>query len=151
MVEGYSLTMSEVELLDNPSSSIVFRFEVSRHLNFYMVRIIIPLIVITAITWLTFTLRKYELRGTIATGNMLLFIAFSFTIGSDIPKLGYLTVLDKLLLSTFLITGIVVVYNFYLLRLSDIRREELAKKIDRMMIWVFPLAYLVMYFLISFF
>jgi hypothetical protein len=50
----------------------------------------------------------------VASGNLLLFIAFNFTISNDLPRLGYLTLMDSILASTFVVTSLVVVFNGYL-------------------------------------
>jgi hypothetical protein len=73
----------------------------------------------------------------------LLFIAFNFTIAGELPRLGYLTLLDVILISTFVITGLVIVFNVILKRLEAAGREALAQRVDRFTIWLYPVAYLV--------
>ena len=131
------------------SSMFTFSFDADRHINFYIIRFFMPIIIILGLTWITFSVRDYGKRIAIAAGNLLLFIAFSFTIGDDLPRLGYLTTMDKILISTFIWTALVVAYNFYMSRLTEKKRDELTQKIDKILVWGFPFAFLLTYFVIS--
>jgi len=51
--------------------------------------------------------------------------------------------MDMILASTFVVTGLVIVYNVYLKRLEIGGKGDLAERIDRYMDWVYPLAYTV--------
>ncbi len=124
------------------STRFIFSFDGDRHLNYYFVRIFIPTIIIILVSWFTFFLKDYGKRIDISTGNLLLFIAFSFTIAKDLPKLGYLTLMDLFLLSTFIITGLVVLANVMLKRLQRIEKKSLIDTADTIGIWAYPIFYL---------
>jgi len=124
------------------STRFIFSFEGDRHLNYYFVRIFIPTIIIILVSWFTFFLKDYGKRIDISTGNLLLFIAFSFTIAKDLPKLGYLTLMDLFLLSTFIITGLVVLANVMLKRLQRIEKKSLIDTADTIGLWAYPIFYL---------
>ncbi len=134
---------TETASTQQPTSRFSFGFEAKRHLSFYIIRVFIPLLVIIAVSWITFFLQDYGKRIDVSAGNLLLFIAFNFTISGDLPRLGYLTLLDTVLIVTFVVTALVVTLNVALKRLELTGREELAKRIDRFTIWVYPLAYIV--------
>lgn len=124
-----------------PSSRFVFSFRGERHLNYYIVRILIPVSLIILVSWFTFFLKDYSKRIDLASGNLLLFIAFNFTIANDLPRLGYLTLMDSFLLAAFIITGFVVLTNVMLRRLQRHGMDELVNRLDILGLWCYPLIY----------
>jgi hypothetical protein len=73
--------------------------------------------------------------------NLLLFIAFNFVISGDLPRLGYLTFVDQILASTFIVTGLVAMVNVFLRRLEMNDRTAVARTIDRYVLWCYPMVY----------
>lgn len=124
-----------------------FEFGADRHLTFYIFRIFTPLLIIVAIGWAIFFIDDYETRIAASSGNMLLFIAFNFTIGDDLPRLGYLTFMDALLLICFLITASVFAFDVYLWRLSS-GNEGDAKNADHILVIAYPLLFIVAIFVL---
>lgn len=125
------------------NSRFSFNFLIKRHIDYYIFRIFIPILLIIVLTWLTFFLHKdYIKRIEIVGANLLLFIAYNFTIASDLPKLGYLTFLDRIIISTFVMTAVIFAYNVYLRWLSMNEKKELAERLDSYMVWVYLLVYI---------
>lgn len=153
--EEWFVTDYETEIITEPSStgaetfSYIFRFFASRHLSFYIYRIIVPLILIIIVAWITFFLEDYGKRVDATTANLLLFIAFNFTIAGELPRLGYLTYMDTLLVGAFGISVLIVSYNVYLKRQEKNERQTWAQKIDKYMIWLYPLGYTVSFLVIT--
>lgn len=145
--EEWYITSFETEVLTEPSSTgketsnFIFRFFASRHLSFYIFRIFVPLILIITVSWITFFLQDYGKRVDATTGNLLLFIAFNFTIAGELPRLGYLTYMDSLLVGAFFVSVLVVIYNVYLKRMEKNEGQTWAQKIDKYMLWLYPLGY----------
>ncbi|WP_292364917.1 MULTISPECIES: hypothetical protein [unclassified Methanoculleus] len=143
--EEWYITSSDTNIstveITTENSRYSFHFEAARHLTFYILRILLPILIIIILTYITFLLKDYGKRAEIASANLLLFIAFNFTIAGDLPHLGYLTFLDTILVATFVITGATVAYNLYLRWLATEAEKEIAERIDRVMVWFYPAAY----------
>ena len=134
---------SEISSRQVPTSRFTFHFAAPRHLSYYIFRIFIPVLLIISVSYVTFFLKDYTRRIEVATGNLLLFIAFSFSIADNYPRMGYLTFLDAIMAITFIINTLVVVYSVYLKWLENHDQRERSEHIDRYMDWVYPIAYLV--------
>jgi hypothetical protein len=144
VLSDYWTELSAVEGLTGlQSARFSFGFKGRRHLDYYIVRIFVPLVVFVLVSWATFFLEEYRKRIDIAGANLLIFVAFNFAISGDLPRLGYMTFLDFILVGMFIITGLIIVFNVGLRRLKITGREVLAGKIDNYALkWIYPLAYL---------
>ena len=126
-----------------PTSRYSFHFGAPRHLEYYIFRIFIPVLLIILISYITFFLKDFTRRIEVATGNVLLFIAFSWSLAEDYPRMGYLTFLDAIMAITFIINTVVVLYNVYLKWLETNEKREQAERIDRVADWVYPIGYVI--------
>jgi hypothetical protein len=130
-----------------PTARFSFGFKAHRHVNYYVLRIFVPLIIIILVSWLTFFLQDFGKRVDIAGANLLIFVAFNFTVSDDLPRLGYLTFMDAILVAFFVFTGMVVVVNVVFRRMEITGREALARRIDNYTIWIYPFSLGVLVFL----
>jgi hypothetical protein len=126
-----------------PTSRYTFHFSAPRHLDYYIFRIFVPVLLIIVVSYITFFLKDYTRRIEIATGNLLLFIAFSWSLGDNYPRMGYLTFLDAIMAITFLINTLVVVLNVYFKYLEQKGDREKADRLEAPFNYIYPIAYLV--------
>jgi len=124
------------------SSRFSLGFSASRQLDYYILRIFTPLGILVFVSWAAFFLEEYRRRIDIAGANLLIFVAFNFAISGDLPRLGYMTFLDFILVAMFIITGLIIVFNVVLRRLRIKDRDDLARRIDAYAIWGYPVAYI---------
>lgn len=130
-------------LTGQETSQVQLSFQAKRHVQYYLLRFMLPLMIILFVSWATFFLEEYRRRIDMANANLLVFVAFNFAISTTLPKLGYLTFMDMLLVGMFIITGSMVLVNIALRRLKLMGRESLARRIDlSLIVWVYPLMYL---------
>ena len=126
-----------------PTSRFTFHFSAPRHLEYYIFRVFIPILLIITVSYITFFLKDYTRRIEIATGNLLLFIAFSFSLGENYPRMGYLTFMDAIMAITFIINTIVVALNVYFKWLEQKGEREKADRLEAPMNYIYPIAYLI--------
>ena len=104
---------------DKPVSRMTFSFSAPRHLNYYLLQVFLPILLIILISWFTFFLRDYTRRIEAAAANILLFIAFSWSLAGNYPRLGYITFLDAIMGVTFAVERAGVLYNVYMKRMEN--------------------------------
>jgi hypothetical protein len=132
---------SETSRSNTVHSRFTFSFEGPRHQSYYLFRVFVPILLIILVSWVTFFLRDYGLRIEVASANLLLFIAFSWSLAENYPRLGYLTFLDAVMAIMFVVNALVVIYNVWLKRLEVKGQGQLAERIDTVLDWAYPVAY----------
>lgn len=111
----------------------VFEFTAKRHLQYYIWKIIFPLILIVLMSWSVFLIDPTN-AGTkigVATTAMLTMIAFRFVIDSQVPRVPYLTRLDIFIIADTLL----ILSSLFMVTITAFlvhkEKEHLARKIDR--------------------
>lgn len=133
----------EVSSTQTPISRFTFHFSAPRHMDYYIFRIFVPILLIIIVSYITFFLKDYARRIEIATGNLLLFIAFSWSLGDNYPRMGYLTFLDAIMAITFIINTAVVALNVYFKWLEQKDQREKADRLEAPFNYIYPLAYVI--------
>ena len=123
-------------------AEFTFSFEAPRHLSYYVFRIFVPISLLVLVSWFTFFLRDYKHRIEVTSANLLVFIAFSFSIAGNYPRLGYLTFLDAVMAVMFVMSALIVVYNVSMKRLELAGREDWVNRVDNVMDWTVPLMFI---------
>ncbi len=128
---------------EDPLAGIAFTFEAQRKHEFFIFKVIAPLIFIVAMSWLVFWIdpRQAATQISVAVTAMLTLIAYRFVLGASLPRLPYLTRLDYFILAaTFLVFAALVQV---VITASYVQSDELAKaqRIDGFARWVFPTAF----------
>ena len=149
VVTGFNTKIStQTQTTDLASSRFSFHFQARRHLTFYIFRIFLPILIILLVSWFTFFLKDYSKRVDVAAGNLLLFIAFNFAIAGLLPRLGYLTFLDLVLIITFIITSFILLLAVVLKRLEMEGKMAFVHRADALVITFYPLAYITAIFIL---
>lgn len=87
------------------ASMFTISLEAKRHNEYYILKVILPLFLIVAMSWIVFWIDP-EQAGTqigVATTSMLTLIAYRFSIDSLVPAVSYLTRMDTFILSSTLL------------------------------------------------
>lgn len=130
-----------------PSSDSIsvsaFKLSVSaeRRVDYFIVNVIIPLLLIVAMSWVVFWIEPKESSGTkisIAATAMLTLIAYRFAIGASIPKLSYLTRLDEFILWSTVLIFATLLEAVFTSSYAKAGKIHLALTIDWWSRWIFP-------------
>ncbi len=89
-------------------SALHIDIHVEREVGYYLFKIIFPIILILMVCWSVSWInpRELESRLTITVVCLLSLIAYNFVIDSELPKLNYLTVLDMIILTSYIFATI---------------------------------------------
>jgi hypothetical protein len=120
--------------------SYVFEFTASRNAQHYIWNIVLPLVLIVAMSWSVFWLPLTEI-GTqlgVAMTSMLTLIAYRFAIDSQLPPLPYTTSLDTFILMSTLLVFFSFIEVLITTLLENKHQAREAKRIDRCCRVAFP-------------
>ena len=121
----------------------LFEVEVRRRSEFYLFKIILPMMLMAAIPWVVFWLDPKDFAGEMGVplSIVLSMVAFQLSISRDLPRVAYITFLDALFLTSFIFTVLCIAEIAVSYILQSHNHLRLAIKMHRAARWAFPLAY----------
>jgi len=132
--------------LDGPVvAGFAISFEAERHQGYYWVKVIVPLTLVVAMSFIVFWIDPKE-SGTqigVSVTTMLTLIAYRFAAGMTLPKVSYLTCLDHFILVSTILVFSALVEVVATSALTRRGKLPLARLIDRRARWAFPLVFIV--------
>lgn len=120
--------------------SMSLEFTAERRAHHFVIKVIIPLILIVAMSWAVFWIEPNDANTQVAVAitAMLTLIAYRFAVDSDVPKLPYLTKLDAFILMSTVLVFLSLLEVMVTTKFANRDRTELARTIDRRCRWIFP-------------
>lgn len=150
-IEGWDFTsmalgtsIEVVDKIDREISVARVSLGAKRNSEYYIYRVLLLLGIVVAMSWIIFWVPpgRYEFQIGIGSTAMLTSIAFNFSIASSLPPVGYLTVMDRLVIWAVLLIFLATAQALITARLVVHDREEMALAIDRHSRYLFPLMFL---------
>lgn len=122
---------------------LTLELEVARRPGFYVWQVFVPLFILIVIASTVFFLPAADLadRISVITTSLLTAVALSYAVHTDLPKISYLTAVDRLFVTTYVFLGAKILGMLAVKQLLE-KNEVLAQNIDRRARWLFPIAYL---------
>jgi hypothetical protein len=114
-------------------SSYAFEFTASRNVQYYFLKVILPLVLIVMMSWSVFWTdpTNSSSQFSIAVTSMLTLIAYRYAVDNQLPRLPYMTRIDVF----FLISTLLVFFSLIEVLITTIfennQQKARAKKIDR--------------------
>ena len=126
-----------------PFSRAVIALHVTREWGFYVFKLWVPLFLIVALSWSIFWMQDESLanRIRISATAFLTVVAYQFAISGNLPKVAYLTLMDRLMVASFVLIALSALQSMPVVKLRDTNPER-AAALDRTSRWLFPLAYM---------
>jgi len=123
-----------------------FEFTAVRRAHHFLIKVIIPLVLIVAMSWAVFWIEPDDANTqmAIAVTVMLTLIAYRFTIDADVPKLPYLTRLDAFVLMSTVLVFLSIIEVLVTTTFANRGGTEQALAVDRRCRWIFPLVFVAM-------
>jgi Neurotransmitter-gated ion-channel ligand binding domain/Neurotransmitter-gated ion-channel transmembrane region len=125
-------------------AEFVFSFNIKRHIGYYLWKVIVPLSLIIMMSWSVFYIDPNRLEASVglsATSILTLF-AFQFTISTHLPKIAYLTRMDKFTMSCSVLILLALFEGIMTSYLAKINKTETALKVDYFSRIAFPVTYI---------
>jgi hypothetical protein len=131
--------------LNKSLSIFTLSIEASRKPGYYILKVLVPLMLIVMMSWAVFWINpeKFGPQIGISATSMLTLIAFQFALSAVLPKLSYFTVMDRLILGATVLVFLSLVEATVTAVLVTRDKKELALRIDATCRWLFPSALLV--------
>lgn len=127
---------------DKPFSRLTLTIEVQRKSGFYLWKVMLPLLIIVMLSWSVFWMvgEPFGMRVRLTATGVLTVVAYQFAVAKDLPRVGYLTLMDKVTVISFMLLAITVVESHLA---SRVHAEDpaWAERVDRAARWIFPLSY----------
>ncbi len=113
-------------------SSFVASLTATRKTGYYLIKVILPFILIVMMSWIVFWIDPEHLGTQIgmAATSMLTLIAYRFAVDQLIPAVSYLTRLDRFILVSTLLVFTSLGEGVLTAWLNNNQRRELALKVD---------------------
>ena len=124
-------------------SGYAFEFTASRNVEHYILKVILPLVLIVMMSWAVFWIDPNTSNSqiSIAVTSMLTLIAYRFAVDSQLPRLPYMTRLDSFFLTSTLLVFFSLIEVLVTTILDNKQQTERAKKIDRYCRAIFPVIF----------
>lgn len=151
-VEGVNLVSEEYFLkqMDQDVSVLALTIDAKRDQDYYVYRVLLLLGFVVAMSWIIFWIppSRFEFQIGLGATAMLTVIAFNLSVSSSLPRLGYLTIMDKILAVSIGLVFLTIVEALVTGLLVLKKQEELAVKIDKVSRFLFPAALIISWYML---
>lgn len=130
------------------SPGFLLTFCAERHVGYFVAKVIVPLVLIVAMSWVVFWIDPQEAAAQInvAVTAMLTLIAYRFAVGMFVPKISYLTRLDFFILSSTVLVFASLIEVVVTSALARGDRLRWARWLDRASRFIFPVVFVYLVF-----
>jgi Neurotransmitter-gated ion-channel ligand binding domain/Neurotransmitter-gated ion-channel transmembrane region len=126
-------------------SGYAFEFTASRNVQHYILKVILPLVLIVIMSWVVFWTdpTNSNTQFSVAVTSMLTLIAYRFAVDSQLPRLPYMTRLDVFFLISTLLVFFSLIEVLVTTILENNQRKKQAQTIDRYCRVIVPVIFVI--------
>jgi hypothetical protein len=124
-------------------SRVIIEVFIQRNPGFYVLKVMVPLLLITIASWAVFWIdpREFSTQITIAFTNLLTIVALLLVINDSLPRVGYLTFMDGFTMLCFITILLVILELLFAHYLETQDRANGARKVHRLARWIVPITF----------
>jgi hypothetical protein len=121
-------------------SGYAFEFTAVRGVQHYILKVMLPLVLIVIMSWSGFWIAPVHANSqiSVAVTSMLTLIAYRYAVDAQLPRLPYMTRIDVFFLISTLLVFFSLIEVLVTTILDSNQQTERAKKIDRYCRAIFP-------------
>jgi hypothetical protein len=121
-------------------AAVVFSFRAERRGQYFIYQIILPLVLIVAMSWIVFWIDPKESGSqySVSITTMLTLIAYRFAIAKDMPNVDYMTRLDVFILGSTVMVFATLMQAVITTSMAKSGQLAEARAIDRWCRWLVP-------------
>ena len=111
---------------------ITFSFTAKRLTSYYVIKMILPLVMIVMMSWAVFWMDSHNVASNVGISitSMLTLIAYRFSADTILPRLSYLTSLDYFILASTILVFLSLVQNLITSILTKQEKTKQARRLD---------------------
>ncbi|MCV6586628.1 MAG: hypothetical protein OIF47_13940 [Marinibacterium sp.] len=141
-MSGVSIAAGDYILRDGaaPFKTVALTIRAERNPEFFVYRVLVLLFLVVGMSWVIFWVppSRFEFQIGIGATAMLTAIAFNLALSGQLPPVGYLTILDKMMVWAIFLVFLSIIEALIAGRMVMKGREKEALAIDRACRIVFP-------------
>lgn len=124
-------------------SNLTYFIYVSRDPVPYVIKFMLPLIIILCLAYLVFYIpaEALDLACGLTVTSLLAGIAFQWTVSDDLPNVGYLTCVDKIFYLSYILIMLAMVQTVWTYHLEKNGNMRLSNQLEILGRWLFPILF----------
>jgi Neurotransmitter-gated ion-channel ligand binding domain/Neurotransmitter-gated ion-channel transmembrane region len=125
-------------------SRVTVQVQVTRNYGFYVLKVIIPLLLITIASWSVFWIdpREFSTQIGIAFTNLLTVVALLLVINDTLPRVGYITIMDGFTMICFLTILVAILVLIIAHRSTTKDNHHRAHKVQKLARSIVPIGFI---------
>lgn len=143
-----SASFQPVPNVDLSLAAISYTFEAERLTTYYIVKMILPLILIVIMSWAVFWMDPLNVASNVGISmtSMLTLIAYRFSADTILPRLSYLTSLDYFILASTILVFLSLAQNLMTSSLAKSGNMAASRRLDIICRGAFPVFFVIIIF-----